>query len=116
MLRRARERQKLGLSISEYNALTPRELKAELAAAAEIEKRKSAERELKLKLFDTHLATLEMLTYNANFKGGLKISNFEILKKTINDEKPKISEEVLAFDAKLRAKAQAKFRQKLKGI
>lgn len=105
----------MGLSISEFGALTPREIEIELEAVREKAREEASEEEFRLRLFDAHMATLEMLVHNANFKRALKVSDFKLLrdKKRVN-----VSEETLAFDARIRAEAQAKLRekQKMKGI
>ena len=108
---RAWARQTLGLSLEEFGALTPREIEIELETAAEIRKARDAEENFRLRLFDAHMAALEMLVHNANYRRPLKTENFRLLR----DAKPKLSPEVAAFDAKLRAEAQERVRFKRKG-
>lgn len=105
----------MGLSVSEFGALTPREIEIELEVAREKAREDAAEEEFKIRLFDAHMATLEMLVHNANFKRALKISDFKFLR---DKKRANVSEEVLAFDARIRAEAQAKLRekQKMKGV
>ncbi len=105
----------MGLSISEFGALTPREIEIELEAAREKAREDAAEEEFRLRLFDAHMATLEMLVHNANFKRALKVSDFKLLR---DRKRANVSEEVIAFDARISAEAQAKVRekQKMKGV
>lgn len=101
----------MGLSISEFDRLTPAETQAELDEARERERERERARQSEKKflaeLIDEHLATLEMIVYNANYRHTLKLTDF----KRIADPKKKMSAELLAFDARLRAKAQAKFKR-----
>lgn len=101
----------MGLSVSEFGALTPREIDIELEVARERERERVKDEEFKLRFLDAHLATLEMLIHNANFKRAARVADYRLLK---DKSKRNLSEEVLAFDARLRAKAQAKFRKKQK--
>ena len=105
---RAWARQTLGLSLEEFGALTPREIEIELETAAEIRKARDAEENFRLRLFDAHMAALEMLVHNANYRRPLKTEDFKLLQET----KPKLSPEVVALDAKLRAEAQERIRKK----
>ena len=97
----------MGLSVSEFDRLTPAETQAELDEARERERVKQSEKKFLAELIDEHLATLEMIVYNANYRHTLKLTDF----KRIADPKKKMSAELLAFDARLRAKAQAKFKR-----
>ena len=101
------------MSVSEFGALTPREI--ELEVAREKAREDAAEEEFKIRLFDAHMATLEMLVHNANFKRALKVSDFKLLR---DRKRANVSEEVIAFDARISAEAQAKVRekQKMKGV
>ena len=108
---RAWARQTLGLSLGEFGALTPREIEIELEIAAEIRRRQEAGEDFRLRLFDAHMAALEMLVHNANYRRPLKTEDFKLLR----DTKPKLSPEVVAFDAKLRAEAQERVRRKRNG-
>lgn len=108
---RAWARQTLGLSLAEFGALTPREIEIELETAAEIRRRQEAGEDFRLRLFDAHMAALEMLVHNANYRRPLKTEDFKLLR----DTKPKLSPEVVAFDAKLRAEAQERLRRKRNG-
>lgn len=105
----------MGLSVSEFGALTPREIEIEVEVAREKSRAEAAEEEFKVRLFDAHMATLEMLVHNANFKRALKVSDFKLLR---DKKRANVSEEVIAFDAKIRAEAQASLRekQKMKGV
>lgn len=103
------------MSVSEFGALTPREIEIELEVAREKAREDAAEEEFKIRLFDAHMATLEMLVHNANFKRALKVSDFKLLR---DRKRANVSEEVIAFDARISAEAQAKVRekQKMKGV
>ena len=103
------------MSVSEFGALTPREIDIELEVFRERERDRAQEEEFKIRLFDAHMATLEMLVHNANFKRALKVSDFKLLR---DKKRANVSEETLAFDARLRAEAQAKLREKkkMKGV
>lgn len=105
----------MGLGVSEFGALTPREIDIELEVFRERERDRAQEEEFKIRLFDAHMATLEMLVHNANFKRALKVSDFKLLQ---DRKRANVSEEVLAFDARIRAEAQAKLREKkkMKGV
>lgn len=102
---RAQARQTLGLTLSDFDRMTPAEIEAELEIACKREDAERAERETLLRLIDTHFATMETLFYNANFRHSAKLADFKLLK----DPARNISAGVLAFDAKLRARSQAKF-------
>lgn len=73
---RAWERQKLGLQPSEYNALTPFEIKCELEALKIIEN----ERKNVFKLIDEHLARIELLLNGFTFPSIKNIEDLRILK------------------------------------
>lgn len=70
------ERQKLGLSVAEYNSLTPFEIKCELEALKEIE----SERKTLLKLIDEHLSRIEILLNGFNFPSVKTIDDLRMLK------------------------------------
>ena len=105
---RAWARQMLGLSLTEFNALTPHEISIELSVARDILQRKLDREELLLQLIDQHMSSLETIIYNSNYKNSSKISDFRLLKDV--DEK-KVSKEVLAFDAHIRAQVCEKLRK-----
>lgn len=73
----ALERQMLGLSPAEYNALTPSEISAELEAAKILERR----RESFFEMFDEHLARLELLANGYTFPDAKSTEDFRILKR-----------------------------------
>lgn len=105
---RAQARQTLGLTLSDFERLTPAEIEIELEYARLRDDAETKERETLLRLIDTHLATMETLFYNAHFRTPAKVADFKLLK----DPARNISAGVLALDAKLRARAQAKFNKK----
>ena len=107
---RAWARQTLGLSLSEFERLTPAEIEAETKVAEERRESERGERELLARIIDTHFATVELLLHNANFKHPAKLSDFKLLR----DPKRDISPQLLAFDAKLRAESQARLASKEK--
>lgn len=80
----------------------------ELEQWAKNERAKEKECEFESKLFDAHMATLEMLVHNANFRRPLKVADF----KLIGEQKAVFPASMLAIDAKLRAQAQERIRAK----
>lgn len=70
------ERQKLGLSKSEYDALSPFEIQCELEALKFIEKEK---RQI-LEILDYHLSRLELLANGYSFTELTSIDDFRLLK------------------------------------
>ncbi len=99
----------MGISISEFDALTPQEAALELEEASRRRKSDSENFDLLLRLLDGHLATIEMLLNNAHFKRALKVSDFKMIEDERNAPLPA---HVLAIDAKLRAEAQERIRRK----
>lgn len=83
------ERQKLGLSKAEYDALSPFEIKCELEALKYIEQEKQS----LFEILDEHFARLEILANGYSFTDLKSTSDFRILKrnqsKTISDRQRK---------------------------
>lgn len=83
------ERQKLGLSKTEYDALTPFEIKCELEALKFIEQ----ERNNIVEVLDEHFARLEILANGYNFSDLKTTEDFRIFKpkkfKEISDKQRK---------------------------
>lgn len=79
LIARAVERQTLGLSVSEYNALTPFEIACELEAqrilGSDNERLFNA-----LKLLDLHLSTIEILLNGFKFPNAKTLADFRLLK------------------------------------
>ena len=98
----------MGLSIAEFNALTPSEMNAELEAAAELEKRRLDEREHFMRFLDAHLALAHAIAHNAHFKRRVKVDDYKIM----SEKKQALTQEQMAIDAKLRAEARARIAQK----
>lgn len=98
----------MGLSIAEYNALTPLELRAELEACRKIEEAGRTRLDFQNKLFDAHCATIEMLIHNAHYKRSARIVEF----KLIEEKQKTISMEVMNFNVRMLALAQANLRKK----
>lgn len=73
----ALERQILGLSPAEYNALTPSEISAELEAAKILERR----RDSFIEMLDEHFARLELLLNGYTFPDAKNTEDFRILKR-----------------------------------
>ena len=83
------ERQKLGLTKTEYDALSPFEIKCELEALKFIEQEKSN----MLEILDEHFARIEILLNGYNFSELNSISDFRIFKpknnKPVSDKQRK---------------------------
>lgn len=109
---RAWARQTLGLTLSEFERLTPREIDIELEVSEEIRRRRDGEADFLLRLLDAHMSTLETITYNASYKRPMKVEDFKLLR----EKKKEFPPELVALDAKLRAQAQERIRQKRKGL
>lgn len=71
---KALERQILGLSIAEYEALTPFEVACELKAAEILRKFK----DLRFQILDEHLARLEILANGYQFKDLKRVEDFRL--------------------------------------
>jgi len=116
LIKWAEWRQKLGLSIAEFDALTPFEVQCELEAAQNIElekwREKIALRDSLSELLDIHLARIAMLLNGAG-KMEYKDATFEsflLLQKNLEQKdeqkKPqKMTKKALEFDAKITAMA-----------
>lgn len=76
------ERQKLGLSKSEYDALSPFEIKCELEALKYIEKEKQS----LIEILDEHFARLEILANGYNFTDLKSTADFRIFKRNQSKE------------------------------
>jgi hypothetical protein len=88
--------------------MTPKEIEIEVAEAIKREQREN-DREMRLlKLLDNHFAIAHTITHNANFKRSAKMSDYTMLA----DDKKQISAEAFALDAKLRAEAMERIREK----
>ena len=90
------------MSRADFDALTPRELKAELKAA---DRRDAITRErfdALIKLLDSHFALAHTLVHNANFKRRAKPEDYKLLA----EPRAKPTNRQLAIDAKLRAQAR----------
>ena len=74
---KALERQMLGLSIAEYEALTPFEVACELKAAEILRKFG----DLRLQILDEHLARLEILANGYQCKGMGKVEDFRLVSR-----------------------------------
>lgn len=74
------ERQKLGLSKAEYDALTPFEIKCELEALKFIEQ----EKQRLIEVLDEHFARLEILANGYNFTDLKSTADFRIFKRNQN--------------------------------
>lgn len=74
------ERQKLGLSKAEYDALSPFEIKCELEALKFIEQ----EKQNLIEVLDEHFARLEILANGYNFTDLKTTADFRILKRNQN--------------------------------
>lgn len=81
----ALERQRLGLSPSEYYALTPLQVKCELEALKIIAQEKTNA----LLALDEHLARIEMLLNGYNFPNVKSVDEFRILKRSKAKESSK---------------------------
>jgi hypothetical protein len=84
------ERQKLGLSKTEYDALSPFEIKCELEALNIIQE----EKKQILQIIDEHFARLELLANGFSFSGCKTVDDFKILKSnktTLTDRQRKIN-------------------------
>ena len=103
---RAWVRQTLGISISEFESLTPHEIDMELIVAEKIKEKKFFD--FILKLVDSHFATLECIIYNSNYKYPAKIEDFKLLRDKIK----KFAPVIMALDAKLKAAAQERIKKK----
>ena len=83
------ERRKLGLTKTEYDALTPFEIKCELEALKFIEQEKNN----MLEILDEHFARIEILLNGYNFSELNSISDFRIFKpkknKPVSDKQRK---------------------------
>lgn len=86
------ERQRLGLSPAEYNALTPLQIQCELEVANELEIRRNQI----VELIDEHFARLEFLANGFYFPDLKSIEDFRILKrektKRISNRQKKIND------------------------
>ena len=109
LYRRAWQRQKLGLSIAEYNALTPREVEIELKACRELEDIRREETKYLARLIDEHLAYLECLFFNRYGKRAYDVDEFVLTRKK---KQQQVSPELVAFNIKIRARAQERLRKK----
>lgn len=76
------ERQKLGLSKSEYDALSPFEIMCELEALKYIEKEKQSF----IEILDEHFARLEILANGYNFTDLKSTADFRIFKRNQSKE------------------------------
>lgn len=108
LYRRAWQRQRLGLSIAEYNALTPREIEIELKACRELEDIRREETNYLARLIDTHFAVLECLYYNTKCRRPRRVDDFALIRQ----HKQQLSTDLVAFDAQIRARAQERLRKK----
>ena len=86
------ERQRLGLSPAEYNALTPLQIQCELEVADCIERKRNQI----VELIDEHFARLEFLANGFYFPDLKSIEDFKILKtkktKKISNRQKKIND------------------------
>lgn len=96
------------MSYAEFNALTPRELQAELKAATKRDERENAREDRLLKLLDMHFATAHTIAHNAHFRRSAQFDDYRLL----SEAKQHFTPQQLAIDAKLRADAQARIRAK----
>ena len=87
----AYERQKLGLTKNEYDALSPFEIKCEIEALKIIEQ----EKQNLFEILDEHFSRLEILLNGYNFTDLKSVQDFRILKtektKLISDRQRKIN-------------------------
>ncbi len=86
------ERQRLGLSPAEYNALTPLQIQCELKVANELENKRNQI----IELIDEHFARLEFFANGFYFPGMESLEDFRILKrektKRISNRQKKIND------------------------
>lgn len=114
------ERQRLGLSPAEYNALTPLQIQCELEVADCIERRRNQI----VELIDEHFARLEFFANGFYFPDLKSIEDFKILKtkktKRISNRQKKINdrknfEMAIKFNAlveRLKAERELKLKKK----